>query len=88
LPQRYDCTFQANLVHRAGEVGDDEQRGDAEVLAEIEATAEVVEMAALFALRQQQPALVRRGGERHAAIVEQLARVGGGSAFRGAFRAW
>ena len=59
------------------EVRDDDHCGNAEPLAQVEALLEVLVVdAALFALREEQAALKRRGGEHDAAILDELRRLG------------
>src|SRR5207302_163622 len=78
LAQGGDRTFDARRIHRAVEIGGDDQRADAQALADIETAAEMIEVRlALLAAGLEQPALKRCRGRRHSPIFEQLPRVTG-----------
>src|SRR5439155_21035031 len=61
LGKRNGSALESRRLRRGGVIGGDEQRGNFELLAQFETAAKVVEMSPpLFALRQQQAALVSR----------------------------
>ena len=79
LSERDDGALQVGRINLVHEVGDHQQRFDAELLTNIEPAAKLVEVGfAGVGLRQEQAPLIGRGGQRQAAIGKQLAGVGGG----------
>ena len=76
LRQGDDGALQARGVHGLGEVGRHDERRNGELLAQVQPFAKVIEVsAALFALGQQQSALIRRRRWRYPSIREQLAGI-------------
>ena len=76
LRQRGHCPAQRFSFCLLGEVGDEHERGNAELLAEVEPPAIVVEMGpALLSLGQEQSALVGRRRQGHAATCQELTRL-------------
>ena len=82
LSQRNHGPFQGRRLNSLDEIGDQQHGANLETLAEFEPTAVVVEMSlALLALRQQQSALIRRGGQPNSSIGEQSLGVRRGMCF-------